>query len=106
MTSLVVLVFFAAGAAQNAPKQPAETGARQKTATATIATEQSRIAKLVRMVAESGRIVEIATSPGERADPRPQIAPGAPPLVSFRMFEGQMRHRFSNLDLVMDDAGH
>jgi len=26
--------------------------------------------------------------------------------VSFRMFEGQMRHRFSNLDLVMDDAGH
>ena len=105
MTSLMVLVLFAASAAQDAPK-PADSVAKQKTRSAMITTEQSRIVKLVRLIAESGRIVEIATSPSERADPRPQIAPGAPPLVSFRMFEGQMRHRFSNLDLVMDDAGH
>jgi len=105
MNSLVVLLLFATGAAQNAP-QPPESDAKQKKVTATLTAEQARIVKLVRLVAESGRIVEIATSPSERAGPRPQIAPGAPPLVSFRMFEGQMRHRFSNLDLVMDDAGH
>ncbi|PYT24611.1 MAG: hypothetical protein DMG57_28355 [Acidobacteria bacterium] len=105
MTSLVVLVLFATGAAQSAP-QPPQSSPKQKSLTATMTTEQSRIVKLVHLVAESGRIVEIATSPSARADPRPQIAPGAPPLVSFRMFEGQMRHRFSNLDLVMDDAGH
>ena len=105
MTSLAVLVLFAASAAQDAPK-PTDNAAKQKKVTATLTAEQARIVKLVRLVAESGRIVEIATSPSERAGPRPQIAPGAPPLVSFRMFEGQMRHRFSNLDLVMDDAGH
>jgi len=105
MTSLVVLVLFAASAAQDAPK-PADSVAKQKTHSAMITTEQSRIAKLVRLIAESGRVVEIATSPSERTEPLPKIAPGAPPLVSFRMFEGQMRHRFSNLDLVMDDAGH
>jgi hypothetical protein len=104
MTSLVVLVLFAAGAAQNAPK-PAESRVKAEALSASIATE-SRIVKLVHVIAESGRVVELATSPSERAEPLPKIAPGAPPLVSFRMFEGQMRHRFSNLDLVMDDAGH
>jgi hypothetical protein len=38
--------------------------------------------------------------------PPREIAPGAPPLVSFRFFEGKERHRFSGLDLVIDDAGH
>ena len=105
MTSLVVLVLFAAAAAQNAPK-PAESRVKAEALSASTTTEQSRIVKLVHLIAESGRVVEIATPPSERAEPLPQIAPGAPPLVSFRMFEGQMRHRFSNLDLVMDDAGH
>jgi hypothetical protein len=63
-------------------------------------------AKLTRQVADSGRVLEIGVAPSERATPPPQIAPGAPPLVSFRYFEGQTRHRFGNLDLVMDDAGH
>ena len=63
-------------------------------------------AKLTRAVAESGRVLEIGITPSERASPPPQIAPGAPPLVRFRYFEGQARHRFGNLDLVMDDAGH
>jgi hypothetical protein len=29
-----------------------------------------------------------------------------PPLLSFRFFEGRQRHRFGDLDLVIDDAGH
>jgi hypothetical protein len=62
--------------------------------------------RLTRLVAQSGQVVEIAVTPSERLRPAQKIAPGAPPLVSFRMFDGRMRHRFSNLDLVMDDAGH
>lgn len=62
--------------------------------------------RLTKLVAESGRVVEIATHPSERLAPPSKMAPGAPPLVSFRLFEGKMRHRFSNLDLALDDAGH
>ena len=61
---------------------------------------------LTKLVAQSGRVVEIASPASERVARPPQLAPGAPPLVSFRFFEGKLRHRFSNLDLVLDDAGH
>jgi hypothetical protein len=63
-------------------------------------------AALTQEVAESGRVLEIGVTPSERATPPAQVAPGLPPLVSFRYFEGQIRHRFGNLDLVTDDAGH
>jgi hypothetical protein len=66
----------------------------------------SEVERLTKNVADSGRVTEIATPPSERIAPPPKIAPGAPPLVSFRLFDGRMRHRFSNLDLVLDDAGH
>lgn len=56
--------------------------------------------KLTRSVAESGRVVELVRLPPDR------IAPGAPPLVSFRYLDGARRHRFGNLDLVLDDASH
>jgi hypothetical protein len=62
--------------------------------------------RLTKLVIESGRVVEIAAPPSQRLEQPPKIAPGAPPMVSFRLFDGKMRHRFSNLDLVMDDAGH
>jgi hypothetical protein len=61
---------------------------------------------LVHQVALSGRILDIGTPSSERLSPTDRIAPGAPPLVSFRFFEGKERHRFSGLDLVIDDAGH
>ncbi len=61
---------------------------------------------LVQKVAASGRVVEIATPPAQRLAPRAQIAPGTPPLLAFRMLEGRRRHRFGDLDLVLDDAGH
>lgn len=59
-----------------------------------------------RRIAESGRLVSLTETSNERVAPAPQIAPGAPPLVSFRYFEGRERHRFGQLDLVLDDAGH
>jgi hypothetical protein len=62
--------------------------------------------RLTKLVAESGRVLEIATPPSERLAPPPKMAPGTPPLVSFRLFEGKMRHRFNDLDLALDDAGH
>ena len=64
------------------------------------------VERLTKLVIDSGRVVEIAVPTSQRLAPPPKIAPGAPPLVSFRLFDGRMRHRFSNLDLVLDDAGH
>lgn len=75
--------------------------------TAAPGTEREQTAqRLVRLIAESGRVLEITESPSERASPARQIAPGAPPLLAFRYLEGKQRHRFGKLDLVMDDAGH
>ena len=60
---------------------------------------------LIEEVPVSGQVVEIATPPSSRLS-APRIAPGAPPLLGFRVMEGKLRHRFGDLDLVMDDAGH
>lgn len=65
-----------------------------------------RISMLLKQIVASGQVVEIATPPTERLTPSVRIAPGAPPLVSFRALEGKLRHRFGDLDLVLDDAGH
>ncbi|MCW5982076.1 MAG: hypothetical protein KIT09_28580 [Bryobacteraceae bacterium] len=67
---------------------------------------QTDVRELTRAVAASGRVLEIGVPATERATPPPLLAPGSPPLISFRFFEGQTRHRFGNLDLVTDDAGH
>lgn len=61
---------------------------------------------LVARVIASGRVLEIATPLSERVAPLAQIPPGAPPLLSFRLFEGQSHGRRAGLDLVLDDAGH
>jgi hypothetical protein len=50
--------------------------------------------------------LDIGNTKERLTDPRKQIAPGAPPLLSFRYFEGADRHRFGKLDVIMDDAGH
>jgi hypothetical protein len=39
-------------------------------------------------------------------DDRIRIAPGAPPMLTFRYLDGRRRGRFGGLDLVLDDAGH
>ena len=61
---------------------------------------------LIREVAESGRCAVLAESADERAKPKQLIAPGQPPLLSFRYFEGKLHHRYGNSDLMLDDAGH
>jgi hypothetical protein len=65
-----------------------------------------RTTVVVEQVAASGQVVEIATPSSERLAPSARIAPGAPPTLGFRMIEGKLRHRFGDLDLVLDDAGH
>lgn len=67
---------------------------------------QERIRQLIADIAQSGRVVEIATEETRLAEPRKQIAPGKPPILSFRYFLGADRHRFGKLDLMLDDAGH
>jgi hypothetical protein len=62
--------------------------------------------QLIAHVAASARALQVAESSAERGSKPPALAPGAPPLLSFRYFDGKQRHRFGNLDLVMDDAGH
>jgi len=67
---------------------------------------EARIHQLIGAITRSGRVLEICNTKERLADPRKRIAPGAPPLLSFRYFEGADRHRFGKLDVIMDDAGH
>ena len=60
----------------------------------------------IQQFAASGQVVECAVAASERLAPTARIAPGAPPTLGFRMIEGKLRHRFGDLDLVLDDAGH
>jgi hypothetical protein len=63
-----------------------------------------------RQIADSGRCVELGETPDSRVDAgtdvRPMIAPGPPPVLSFRFYEGKLHHRFGNAELLLDDAGH
>jgi hypothetical protein len=54
----------------------------------------------------AARCVEVSHSPDERVARPEGIAPGAPPVLSFRYYEGQLHRRYSNSDLMLDDAGH
>ncbi len=64
------------------------------------------IAAILMLFADSGRIAGLAESPSERLSPPMSIAPGAPPVLSFRYFDAADRGRFGNLGLMTDDAGH
>ncbi len=67
---------------------------------------QNDVARWIDRIAQSGRVIEIGEVRERLDDPRKQIAPGAPPLLSFRYFLGVDRHRFGKLDVMLDDAGH
>ncbi len=71
-----------------------------------LAASADDLGRMTREVAASGQVLELATPPSERVAPPLQIAPGPPPLLSFRYYEAQQRHRFSNTELMLDDAGH
>lgn len=61
---------------------------------------------LLEAIVSSGRIVGIGEPPSDRLSPPVLIAPGAPPVLSFRYFNAADRGRFGNLGLLTDDAGH
>ncbi len=71
-----------------------------------MAANSGDLSRLTREVAASGQVLEIGKTPSERVAPPPAIAPGAPPLLAFRYYEAQQRHRVSNSELMLDDAGH
>lgn len=54
----------------------------------------------------SGWVHTVGVRSSERLQPAARLAPGDPPLLRFRYLDGKRRHRFGDLDLVMDDAGH
>ena len=63
-------------------------------------------ARLIQQISDSGRCADIAESPDSRVAPPRAVPPGAPPLLSFRYYEGALHHRFGNSELMLDDAGH
>jgi hypothetical protein len=63
-------------------------------------------AETISQFEDSGRIVGLAETPSERLNGSGLIAPGAPPVLSFRYFDASDRGRFGNLGLMTDDAGH
>lgn len=67
---------------------------------------EQRIQELIREIADSGCVLEAGDRQARVADPRLLLAPGVPPLLSFRYFQGADRGRFAKLDLMLDDAGH
>jgi hypothetical protein len=64
------------------------------------------VSDLIRQTGDSGRVVGCAESPSDRIKPPLQIAPGSPPVLSFRTFDALERGRLSELGLMTDDAGH
>jgi hypothetical protein len=66
----------------------------------------SAIVLMLLQIQASGRMASIAESPSQRIAAVARVAPGQPPLLSFRYFEGKDRRRFNGLALVLDDAGH
>lgn len=54
----------------------------------------------------SGRCATVGKTPEQRLTKHPVIAPGAPPVLSFKLYEDAKHHRFGNVDVTLDDAGH
>jgi hypothetical protein len=55
----------------------------------------------IKRAADSARVTLI-----DGRDVVPSVPPGVPPVLSFRYMEGSRKHRFGDLDLMVDDAGH
>jgi hypothetical protein len=82
-----------------------ESQARQKIPGSSLQAVYS-LEQKIEQIAASGQIQQIGESSSSRLNPALPLAPGAPPILAFRYLDGQARHRFGDLDLVMDDAGH
>lgn len=71
-----------------------------------LAAAEQQAARAIAQVAASGRVVEQGLSESQRVAPARLLPPGPPPLLQFRYLEGNLRHRFGDSALVVDDAGH
>jgi hypothetical protein len=54
----------------------------------------------------SGRCATVGRTAEQRLTKQPVVAPGAPPVLSFKLYEDAKHHRFGNVDVMLDDAGH
>jgi hypothetical protein len=61
---------------------------------------------LTEQVDRSGRCAVLSQTPEQKVSERPVIAPGQPPILSFKYYEDAKHHRFGNVDVMLDDAGH
>lgn len=66
----------------------------------------SREEALLEEIAQSGRTLDAGDRATARVAAPPQVPAGAPPLLSFRYYDGKQRYRFGDVDLMLDDAGH
>lgn len=60
----------------------------------------------VKEIDHSGRCVTVAESPDQRVASPKSIAPGKPPVLSFRLYEAKAHRGNSSGGLMLDDAGH
>ena len=67
---------------------------------------QAEEQRLLEAILSGGRTELIGVRSRERLVPLGRLAPGDPPVLAFRYLEDRRRHRFGELDLMMDDAGH
>jgi len=68
--------------------------------------EQNGSKDLVQQISASGRCATVGEAPDQRVARPAVLAPGAPPVLTFRIYEGNLHKRFENSDLMLDDAGH
>lgn len=61
---------------------------------------------LTEQVDRSGRCAVLSETPEQKVAERKLIAPGQPPILSFKYYEDAKHHRFGNIDVMLDDAGH
>lgn len=62
--------------------------------------------ELVQQAIQANRCTSVLEKPGKRIQPPLALPPAPPPVLSFRYFEDKKHHRFDNLDVMLDDAGH
>jgi hypothetical protein len=86
-------LLLSAAAAQNA-SPPAGSKAAPETST------------VLEKIDRSGRCATVGQTAEQRLTKQPLIAPGAPPVLSFKLYEDAKHHRFGNVDVMLDDAGH
>lgn len=75
-------------------------------AAASDAGSQTEEDRLLQAILAGGRLELLGVTSQERLRPLGTLAPGDPPVLAFRYLEDRRRHRFGELDLMMDDAGH